>query len=330
MLRRSLLALFLVGGLLAAPAHAAPEAEDVRLGSDVVPRFQLVRLRLDPDKRSYTGSVRVELDVARAVDSLRFHAEGQKVTRATLVQGRDTIAVTRTTGEHGLQRLAAARRLATGAATLEVEFSHLYGTRAVGLYRALKDGKGYLFTQFQSDDAREAFPCWDEPGFKQPWQVVLEVPAGQEAFTNTPVERTVEKDGWKTITFKRTPPMPSYLLALAVGPLETVPVPGPKVPTRIITCQGQSHLTRIAVETTPPLLAALERWFGTPYPYEKLDLVAVPEFAYGAMENAGLITFRDDLLLLDPASATSSQRRSCASVTAHELAHMWFGDLVTM
>jgi alanyl aminopeptidase len=152
------------------PAHAqqgsSKEAPDVRLGRDVVPTFQGVRLRLDPDKRSYSGSVHVELKVANATDTIRFHAEGQKLTRVTLRQGGDSVIVTRTTGDHGLQTLGAARKLAAGTATLDIEFTHLYGTRAVGLYKANREGRGYLFTQFESDDAREAFPCWDEPCFK--------------------------------------------------------------------------------------------------------------------------------------------------------------------
>ena len=327
------IALFLLALLaLTAPqvARAEAEAADVRLGRDVVPVFQRVHLKLDADKRSYSGNVHVELKVEKATDVVRFHAEGQKLTRIALLQGGDTVAVQRATGEHGLQTLTAARALKPGTATLDIEFTHLYGTRAVGLYRAVRDNRGYLFTQFESDDAREAFPCWDEPGFKFPYQIELEVPVAQEALANTPVEASTTKDGWKTVTFKRTPPMPSYLLAVAVGPFEYTPIPGLKVPARVVTCQGQKHMSGTTVEITPKLIAALERWFGMPYPYEKLDLIAVPEFAYGAMENPGLITFRDDVLLLDAASATTSQRRSNAAVTCHELAHMWFGDLVTM
>jgi alanyl aminopeptidase len=328
---RTFLATLAAGLALALPPVArAEETPDVRLGRDVVPTFQRVRLHLDPDKRSYSGLVHVELKVANATDMVRFHAEGQKLTRVTLRQGSDSVIVTRTTGDHGLQTLGAARKLSPGTATLDIEFTHLYGTRAVGLYKANRESRGYLFTQFESDDAREAFPCWDEPGFKFPYQLVLEVPSAQEAITNTPIEGTTENDGWKTVTFKRTPPLPSYLLAIAVGPFEYTPVTGTKVPTRIITCQGQKQLAGIAVQTTPKILAGLERWFGMPYPYEKLDLIAVPEFAYGAMENAGLITFRDDALLLDPASASTSQRRRSANIICHELAHMWFGDLVTM
>jgi alanyl aminopeptidase len=327
----SRLAALAVGLLVACPFIVrADDAPDVRLGRDVLPVFQSVRLKTDPDKRSYSGLVHVDLKIVKATDRVAFHAEGQKLTRITLLQGGDTVAVTRVTGEQGLQTLTAARALKPGSATLDIEFTHLYGTRAVGLYRANRDGHGYLFTQFESDDAREAFPCWDEPGFKFPYQIVLEVPVAQEAVCNTPIESTSEKEGWKTVTFKRTPPLPSYLLAIAVGPFEYTPIPGLKVPARVVTCLGQKHLAGTTVSITPKLVAGLEHWFGIPYPFEKLDLIAVPEFAYGAMENPGLITFRDDILLLDAASASVAQRRSNASVTCHELAHMWFGDLVTM
>ena len=310
-------------------AHSAEEAE-ARLSPELDPTFQSVRLKLDPDKRSYSGSTRTELDVRSSTTVVQFHAEGQRLTRVTLLQGADTIAVERKSGDHGLVTLTAARPLAVGRAVLEIEFTHQYGTRAVGLYRAVKDNQGYLYTQFESDDAREAFPCWDEPGFKFPYQITLEVPAKYEALTNTPIERQSAAGEWKTLVFKRTPPLPSYLLAIGVGPFEFTPVPGTRIPTRIVTVQGQKHLTGVAVETTPKLLAALEKWFGTPYPFEKLDLLAVPEFAYGAMENPGAITYRDDVLLLDPTTATVGQRRGHVSTHAHEMAHMWFGDLVTM
>ncbi|HEV2106032.1 MAG TPA: M1 family aminopeptidase, partial [Candidatus Eisenbacteria bacterium] len=314
----------------AAPAARAADTPDVRLGHDVVPTFEHVRLHLDPDKRVYTGSVHVELDVRRAAAAFALHADVQKLERLALVQGGETLAVTPAPGAHGLVTLTAARPLAPGPATLDVDFTNMYGTRAVGLYRVLAGGHGYVFTQFESDDARRAFPCWDEPGFKFPWQVTLEVPDGQQAVTNTPETGRHAAGGWQTIEFARTPALPSYLIAVAVGPFEFTPVAAAGVPMRIVTVQGQSRLAAYAAEIAPKLLAALERWFGTPYPFAKLDLIAVPEFAYGAMENAGAITFRDDALLLDPATATASQRRRIATVTCHEMAHMWFGDLVTM
>lgn len=323
-------ALFSVAALVPAATALAAETADVRLGRDVVPTFQAVRLKLDADERRYTGSIRAELKVARPTNVVRLHAEGQELSRVSLKQGGDTIHVAIERGERGLLTLTAERALAPGAASLEVDFAHAYGTKAVGLYRVYKKGSGYLFTQFESDDAREAFPCWDEPGFKFPWQFTLEVPVRHEALTNQPAESQAEKDGWKTIVFRKTPPLPSYLIAIATGPFEYTPIPGLRYPARVVTVQGQKALTDYTVETTPKLMAALERWFGTPYPFEKLDLVAVPEFAYGAMENPGLVTYREDILLLDPANTTVRQRRSCVSVNAHELAHMWFGDLVTM
>jgi cytosol alanyl aminopeptidase len=326
-LRAALAAFALV---LSATAPRAEEAPDVRLGRDVVPTFQSIRLKLDADKRSYSGTTRTDLRVATATNLVRFHAEGQALKRVSLRQGADTIHVSIAKVDHGLVTLTADRALAAGTASLEIDFTHSYGTRAVGLYRVYKGGHGYLFTQFESDDAREAFPCWDEPGFKFPYQITLDVPAAHEAVSNTPIESQTEKDGWKTVVFAKTPPLPSYLLAIATGPLEFTPVPGPKYPVRIVTVQGQKGLTGYTAETTPKLLAALERWFGMPYPFAKLDLIAVPEFAYGAMENPGAITFREDVLLLDRANTTVSQKRGCVSVNCHELAHMWFGDLVTM
>ncbi len=132
------------------------------------------------------------------------------------------------------------------------------------------------------------------------------------------------------MVFKRTPPLPAYLLALASGPFEVTPIPGLSVPGRVITVAGQSRLAANAAQVVPPILAALEGWFGRPYPFEKLDLIAAPEFWPGAMENPGAIVFADSVLLLDPARATGHDRLRLASITAHEIAHQWFGDLVTM
>lgn len=314
--------------LLAVPALAADPSP--RLPVNPAPVREAVRLKLDPDKRSYSGRVRVDLAVTAVVDSVCFHNEGARITKVTLRQGDREIATERRSGNHGWQTLRLAESLQPGEASVEMEFTHLFGTRAVGLYRVSYGGRGYLFTQFESDDAREAFPCWDEPGFKIPWDLTVELPDSQQVVANMPVESESSSGGWRTVVFRRSPPMPSYLVALAAGPLEFTPVPGTSVPTRVVTPRGQSRLTGFVVTTTPPLLAALERWFAQKVPYPKLDLIAVPEFAYGAMENPGAITYRDDLLLLDPATATAAQRRSSLTVNAHELAHLWFGDLVTM
>jgi alanyl aminopeptidase len=311
------------GFMLAAPAQA-------RLSKDVVPTLQRIELDANPDSATYSGKVVITLDVRSPVAAIQLHADGQKLERIALTQGGKSIPVTEAHGDRGLLTLTAPQALARGPAQLEIAFTHAYNTQAVSLYRMVKDGRGYLFTQMEAEHAREAFPCFDEPGFKFPYQLVLRVPKGQEALFNTPIESESVEGSWRTIRFKQTPPLPSYLLAIAAGPLEFTPIPGLGVPGRVVTVQGQRQLAGAAAACGAPLLKGLEQYFGRPYPFEKLDLLAVPEYWFGAMENPGAITFADNLLLLDPATMTTSQKKNLYRVTAHEMAHMWFGDLVTM
>ena len=309
----------------------ASSARAQRLPSDVVPTFESVRLRVDADTTDYSGSVHVELEVRQPTSKIQLDALGQKLEDVRLTAGGRPVTVRTTQGERGLLTLEAGSPLPRGPAQLDIRFTKPLDTQAVGLYRVRKDGLGYTFTQFESEDARKAFPCWDQPAFKIPWQLTLEVPERHQAVSNTPIQSEATKDGWRTVEFARTPPLPSYLLAIATGPLEFTPVPGMKIPTRIVTVKGQSRLTGLAVEETPRILSALERYFDQPYPFAKLDLIAVPEFWAGAMENPGAITYADGVLLVDPAVAHDpAPRRRLVDVTAHELSHMWFGDLVTM
>jgi alanyl aminopeptidase len=301
-----------------------------RLGRDVMPALESVSLVLDPSKHEYTGSVRVDLAVKRRTSTVSFHARDLELRRMLLSDSVGQIGFTQKTLEGGLIELTTRRPLVPGPHRLEIDFKNEFNTRAASLYRLETGGHAYAFTQFESTDARGAFPCWDEPSFKIPWKLTLTVPEGHLAVANTPVERETRKGGMKTVVFKTTHPLPSYLLALASGPLDSVPIPGLSVPGRVITVKGASGLAGEAVRATPPLLKALEFYFARPYPFEKLDLIAVPEFWPGAMENPGAITFADQVLLIDPRAASVAQKRHLAEVTAHELAHMWFGDLVTM
>ena len=316
-----------VAALLCAPALARA---DLRLGSAVTPTFESIRLEIDPARPDYTGSVRIDLTVAAGVDSFRFHAREMKLDRVALRGPAGAVGLTHREGAAGLVVVRPERTFAPGAYVLEIDFANDFDTRATSLYRLEIGGRAYSFTQFEAVDARGAFPCWDEPEFKIPWQMTLVVPAADLAISNTPIERETREGARRTVVFERTPPMPSYLLAIATGPLETVPIEGMSVPGRVVTVRGARHLATDAAKTAPPILAALERYFGRPYPYRKLDLIAVPEFWPGAMENAGAITFADRALLLDPATAGPKQRRTLVTYLAHEMAHMWFGDLVTM
>jgi cytosol alanyl aminopeptidase len=311
-------------------AGAAAAETSGRLGRDVVPVSQSIHLDVDAARKDYRGSVRVDLEVAKPVATFSFHSEGLTLETLTLRSPGGDVPVTHRSVGDAEVAVQAAAPLAPGRYVLEIAFRNEFDTRANSLYRLEAGGQAYTFTQFEADEAREAFPCWDEPSFKIPYQMTLVVPEAHLAISNTPVESESVKDGRKTVVFRKTPPTPSYLLALATGPLETVPVPGTSIPTRIVTVKDMSRLAAEAVRVTPPLLSGMERYFGRPYPYEKLDVLAVPEFWAGAMENPGAITFRDSVLLLEPGRATASQQRTLSAIMAHELAHMWFGDLVTM
>jgi alanyl aminopeptidase len=329
-LRRAALLLAVLAAPAAADTPPAAPAPAHRLGTDVVPVFEAVRLTVDARKPDYTGAVRIELDVRKPVSAFSLHARDIEISSVSLTGPGGAVEVRHGAGDRGRLDLATASQLRPGPHVLEIEFSNEYDTQATGLYKAVAGGDAYLFTQFEADDARQAFPCWDEPAFKIPYQLTVVVPEADEAVSNTPPASDTVKDGQRTVVFGRTKPLPSYLLALATGPLEFTPIPGMSVPGRVVTVKGASGLTGEAVRTTPPVLAALEKYFGRPYPYEKLDLIAVPEFWPGAMENAGAVTFRDTVLLLDSRGASAFQRRLLVEINAHELAHMWFGDLVTM
>jgi alanyl aminopeptidase len=314
-------------------AIRAADAPLGRLGHDVVPVSQSIALELDPRQPDYTGSVDVVLDVKKPVRSFRFHAEALDLLELTLTQAGSAskpIRLKAVAKDDAQVEVTAEQGIPKGRHTLHIDFKNNFDTRANGLYRLQVQGAWYAFTQFEAIEAREAFPCWDEPAFKIPYQVTLTVPVADSAISNTLEESVIEHDGKRTTVFKTTRPLPSYLLAVATGPLEFVPIPGTSVPARVVTTKGQSALAGEAVAMTPPILSALERYFGSKHPYEKLDLIAVPEYWYGAMENPGAITFVDRLLLHDPATVDDDARERLAVTTAHEIAHMWFGDLVTM
>jgi alanyl aminopeptidase len=315
----------------AAPSAAAPDSAPPRLAHDAVPTSEAVELTLDPEQRSYSGMARIELKVHERTNVVRFHA---RVLTLDDVLLRGPAGDVRVMAIDRLQPDQARVRLATslepGVYQLTIRFHNDYDTRAVALYRVVTGGRGYLFTQFEDTEAREAFPCWDEPEFKIPWTLTLTVPARDLAVSNTRIARETPQGAMKRVEFKPTKPLPSYLVAIAVGPFETVPIRGLSVPGRVVTVRGASAMAAEAANATPPIIRSLERYFGRPYPYEKLDLIAAPEFLYGAMENAGAVVFADRALLIDPRAASPDQRRRVNGVIAHELAHQWFGDLVTM
>ena len=242
LMRRAAVVLLVLAAPAAADTPPAPPGSGHRLGTDVVPVFEAIRLTADARKQDYTGSVRIELDVRKPVSAFSLHARDIEVSSVSLTGPAGAVDVRHGGGDRGRLDLATASPLRPGRHVLEIEFSNEYDTQATGLYKVVVGGDAYLFTQFEADDARQAFPCWDEPAFKIPYEMTVVVPEADQAVSNTlPVSDTV-KDGQRTVVFGRTKPLPSYLLALATGPLEFVPIPGMSVPGRVVTVKGASAM----------------------------------------------------------------------------------------
>lgn len=319
----------LFGLLLLSVCNLAAATDEFRMAKLARPIAQSVWLKLDPAQEGFEGRVSITLELDSAGKQIQFSGRDYSIDSAS-VSGSADCALTTAMGEQGVVTASCADELPAGRYTLEIAFHAPYNRRSVGLFKTVAQGDAYLFTQFEMSDARRAFPVFDEPEYKIPFTLTVSVPDGLKVYANTPETALSSKDGWTTREFAPTPPIPSYLVALAAGPLEEYAVEGLRVPGRIITVRGKSAMAAYVAGEMPKILAALEAYFGRPYPYAKLDSVAVPEFPFGAMENVGLITYREDLLLIDPENASLEQKRSSLSVIAHEIAHQWYGNLVTM
>jgi alanyl aminopeptidase len=306
-------------------------AETGRLQDPVTPTRQEVHLTLDPALPAYQGRVEIDLRVEERIRSFHLHAQGLVVKSAALRRGHKTVAATAALAPANMLRIDAEKALRPGEWTLEITFEGTTRAQgeALGLYRVEHEGKHYVTSQFEANDARTAWPCFDEPVFKVPLALSVDVPPGLVAVSNAPVASDTEKDGVRTVTFDQTPPVPSYAWALSVGPFTSIEIPDMPVPGRVYTLAGrEQHATSLAPEVVP-LLRWLETWFGEPYPYDKLDFIIIPGFAFGAMENPGSVVM-NEFFVAEPGLSTPAQRREMLHVVAHEVGHMWFGNLVTL
>ncbi|MBI3689260.1 MAG: M1 family metallopeptidase, partial [Mycolicibacterium aromaticivorans] len=267
----------------------------------------------------------VELDIQSAtlVRVGERHASPLPATQITPDQTHQTLT------------LAFEDSIPPGKARLDIQFSGTLNDKLHGFYRSqyttAEGAQRYLAaTQFEATDARRAFPCWDEPACKARFQVTLVIPTHLTAISNTHVaEESVAGPGLKAVRFDETPVMSTYLLAFVVGDLTFIEQPGSNG-TRVAvwTTRGKEEQGQFALDTSVRLLSFFNDYFGIPYPLAKLDHIAIPDFAAGAMENVGAVTHSERMVHRDP--PTENQRRSRAEVILHEMAHMWFGDLVTM
>ncbi len=325
------------------PKPLAPVVDDElplgRLPSDVKPLRYRLDLAIVPADERFHGTIEIDVELTKPRAAIWLHGLGLTVSSTTVTpRGKPAIAASyQQKHDGGVAKLTLPAPLPPGRATLKLVFDAAYDKHQAGLYRSVRGDASYAFTQFEPVSARTAFPCFDEPAFKTPWEVSLTVPDGQVAIANThEIAREPAEKGMTRVRFAPTEALPSYLVAFAVGPLDVVeapPIPASSVrpaplPFRAVAAKGRGKELAYAVAHTPAIVAALEDYFGIAYPYDKLDILAVPDRT-GAMENAGAITFREWLLLLDD-SSPFEQKKSFAYVMAHELAHQWFGDLVTM
>ncbi len=304
-----------------------------RLPEAVRPSEYAIHISVDPaESREYSGVVEIDLAIAKPTTTIEFHAVDLALTDATIsVKGETWPAELEVQPERETWIATAPQRVPKGRARLRLSWSGTLRSDLRGLYGASANGKNYAFSQLEAADARRFFPCFDEPAFKARFQMTVTTARENTVISNSPIEQVEAAGDRVTTHFSPTPLLSTYLVALAVGELElSEPVLADGIPIRIAHLPGNGHLTGFALEAARESLTRLAAYFGLPYPYEKLDLVAVPDFEIGAMENAGAVFFRETLLLVDEGSVSLSEKKRAAEVICHELAHMWYGNLVTM
>ncbi|MBM3945105.1 MAG: M1 family metallopeptidase [SAR202 cluster bacterium] len=316
------------------------EQKSVRLPEHIRPTRYVITLEPDLKKFVFKGRQTVDLTIAKPTRTIVVNADELKIQPAVLSTGSGKVfkSAAPTLDEQAeTATFEFADAIPAGKATLDLEYTGILNDRLRGFYRSRymdADGKERFMasTQFEPTDARRAIPCWDEPTFKAVFEVTLIVPEDLEAVSNMPIARRVKgAGGRKAIQFMPTPLMSTYLLAFVVGDLASISKRGENnTLVRIFATRGREKQGEFALDTAVRLLAYFNDYFGIPYPLAKLDHFAIPDFAAGAMENWGAITYRETTLLVDPANSSAGTRQLVAAIIAHEMAHMWFGDLVTM
>ncbi len=310
-----------------------------RLPRNVMPVHY--RLHLEPDLETFAfqGHVVITFGLTETTQSVLMNAAELDIANVRLESDQGEIEVSKVSLQQDEERLelTLANPAAPGTYQLDITYTGSINDQLRGFYRSLyrdRDGVEHTLatSQCQSTDARRIFPCWDEPDFKATFKTTMVVADGLEAYSNgAELSRSKLDDGRVEFDFAETMKMSTYLLVFIVGPFETSePVVVRGTPMRVIVPKGNVHLTDVALENAAFCFDYLSNYYGIPYPADKLDHIAIPDFAAGAMENVGLITYRDAYLVIDPAKASQGELQSSLDVVGHEIAHQWFGNLVTM
>ncbi|MBT5581103.1 MAG: M1 family peptidase [Acidimicrobiaceae bacterium] len=313
-------------------------ALDPRLPRHVIPNNYSIHLVPLIEDATFTGAVTIDVQITKSTSEIVLNAAELTIASVSIRRGDETIDPTwRLDSDTERMHLHLDSLLAAGSATIDITFAGILNDQLRGFYLSTyidDDGveRTIATSQMQSTDARRAFPCWDEPEWKATYSTTLDVDAQHLAVSNAAiVDETMLDNGLRRVKFAKTMKMSTYLVAFVVGPLEaTEPVDAGGVPVRVVHRPGQGHLTSFALDVAVHALTWFQEYYDIPYPGDKVDLIAVPDFAFGAMENLGCVTFRDVLLVIDPDTASQPELQRAADVINHELAHMWFGDLVTM
>lgn len=320
-------------------AVAEPGTQNYRLPRTVVPARYEIRLAPDLTNFKFTGEEVVHAEVMQPVKEIVLNSIELEVHSAELSNDKGTKYSGAISFQESEERLILKfdQEIAAGKWQLKLKFTGTLNDKLHGFYRSTyKDPQGnqktLATTQFEATDARRAFPCWDEPDFKATYKVTLEIDENLQAISNASIEAEKKLgNGKKEISFRETIKMSTYLVAFVVGEFEaTDPVMADGKPIRIWTPPGKKHLGKFSEGIAKHSLEFFAKYYGVPYPGDKLDLVAIPDFAFGAMENLGCVTFRENALLVDEKTSSHAEQERVADVVAHEIAHMWFGDLTTM
>ncbi len=310
------------------------DASEYRLPATVVPEHYDIKLTPDLEKFTFTGEETVRITVCESISEIVLNSAELDIKHACVSDSAGKKIEAEISYDEKRERaiLKLKEPVNPGQCKLHLDFTGILNDKLHGFYRSSyknENGEVKLLasTQFEAADARRAFPCWDEPDLKSVFKVTLTVDKQLTAISNCGIEKEeAAANGKKSILFKESMKMSTYLVAFIVGEFEgTKPVMVGKTPIRVWSVPGKNHLAKFAVESAVASLDYFEKYYGITYPGDKLDLIAIPDFASGAMENLGAVTFRENALLVDEKAASHAELERIADVVAHELAHMWFG-----
>ncbi len=304
-----------------------------RLPSGIIPQHYVLTFTPDLAKATFAGETTIDVQVQKATSAVTLNAAELEFQEATVTQGSQTqTAQTSLVPEKEQATFSVPQELQPGVASIHLKFTGILNDKLRGFYLARTKERNYATTQFESTDARRAFPSFDEPAFKATFDITLIVDKGDTAISNGSISSDMPGpgEGKHTIRFTTSPKMSTYLVAMAVGDFQCNEGAADNIPVRVCGTPDKKPLGTAALRYAEEILKFYNQYYGIPYPFGKLDIVGVPDFEAGAMENTAAIYYRESLLFIDDKNSSVDSHQQVFEVLAHEMAHQWFGDLVTM